>query len=163
MNNDDPTVESTERIMALVRGELSTRRRWCYRLFLVLVSLVLALVLSLWTTEPAPLPMRTHVAFAAICSIALGWIVVLSTILLARNCPSAIDRLATAWMATVASFVFVSGAVVIALVRENWSAVGAVFGLGAAFMLASILLLRAAYSHRQHLREQVIRLAGRLT
>ena len=155
-----PPIQTTERAMALVRGELSSTRRWIYRCLLVAVSLLLALLSTLWATEPDPLPMRTHIAFGVISTIATGWIAVLTTILIARNCPSAIDRLATAWMATVASSAFCVGAVAIAVLRENWSAVGTVLCTGAAFVVASVLLLRSTYAHRRYLQQQVSQLTG---
>lgn len=80
----------------LVRGELSSGKRWFYRMILLATSILLAVVLSLWATEPGPLPDRLHFAFGVMTLIACGWIGVLSWILSRRLCPTAVDRIATA-------------------------------------------------------------------
>ena len=100
MNTYIETPPSTENVLALVRGELSARRRWFYRGVLLAASIGVAVIVSLWTTEPRPLPVRLHVAFAGLSVIGVSWIGVLSWILSRRYCPTAIDRIATAWVAT---------------------------------------------------------------
>lgn len=71
----------TDKILAVIHGELSARRRWFYRVMLVGVGGLLAAVLSLWMTEPGPLPTRLHIAFATIALIQAGWIIVFTWIL----------------------------------------------------------------------------------
>ena len=57
MNSND-SVPPIEPVMEMIHEELSTMRRWILRLFLVVVSVVTAAILSLWITEARPLPPR---------------------------------------------------------------------------------------------------------
>ncbi len=61
-----------EQIQALVRGELSGRSKASHAALLVAALAIAIVVMSVWVTEP-PLPMRTHLSFAAVVIIALGW------------------------------------------------------------------------------------------
>ena len=92
--------------LSIVNGELSSRQRWIYCVILLLNVVVMAGVLSLWTTAPKPLPTRLHIGFAVIVGSAACWIAVLGWILARKHCPTAVARLATAWVAAVGSLVF---------------------------------------------------------
>jgi hypothetical protein len=144
-------VPSTDQVMAMIRGELTSGRRWFYRGVLLLASVGLGAILSLWTTEPRELPLRLHVAFGALSVINVAWIGVITWILLRRRCPTALDRIATAWVATGACVLFLCVAVGIAVSRERvgnvfWSAL-----LGLLFLSVALLMLWRSYAQRREL------------
>ena len=149
------TAPPIEPILALLRGELSPTKRWAYRLILVLTGVVVAALVTLWVTEPDPLPTRLHVAFGAMTCIGLGWIVTLTWILARRNCPTAWDRLATAWMATVACSVSLVVSLAIALVRNETLAAVAVGVTGLVLLGVALRFLGKAYSLRSQLRAKL--------
>jgi hypothetical protein len=62
-----------EEIQTLVRGQLSGRSKILHAALLVAATAMAIVVTSIWITEPV-LPVRTHVAFAGLVLIALGWI-----------------------------------------------------------------------------------------
>lgn len=149
------TVPPIEPVLALVDGELSHAKRWSYRLILLLASVVVTALLSLWVTEPKPLPTRLHVAFGAMTCIGFGWIGVLTWILTRRKCPTVLDRLATAWMATAACCVSLVVSLSIALVRNDIRAALAAGGTGLVLLSLALLLLNKAYSLRAKLRARL--------
>ena len=155
MNQNDSIASSTERALAIVRGELSSGRRWAYRLILLAAGVFVAAILSLWTTEPGPLPLRLHVAFATLTCIGSGWICVLTWILTRRNCPTALDRLATAWMATIACSLSLAVSVPIALMRGDTQAALYLGVIGFALLGVALFLLRAGYRFRANLRTRL--------
>ena len=150
-------VENSENVPALdvalriVRGELSNTRRWMYRVLLMVIFVWVTAMASMWLTEPAGLPVLTNVAFAAMTVIGFGWVGVLVWILTRKSCPTALDRIATGWMATLACSVSLVLSVAVALVRNNqWAALMlAVSGL--TMLVAAILLLCSGYSLRRRL------------
>jgi hypothetical protein len=158
MTLSDFLMPSTEQALALVRGELSSGRRWAYRLTLLAASVVVAAILSLWTTEPGPLPLRLHVAFAALTCIGSGWIVVMTWILTRRNCPTALDRLATAWMATIACSLSLAVSLPIALLRGNTPAALSLGLIGLTLLGAALVLLQGVYRLRAQLRTKLAEL-----
>jgi hypothetical protein len=146
---------SADKVMALVHGELSSARRWFYRGVLVAASIGVAVILSLWMTEPRPLPPQLHVAFAGLTLIGVSWIVVLAWILTRRYCPTALDRIVTGWVATGACTLFLVTAMVIADMRNRvgetkWVAIVGVFLLSVA-----IGMLWRAYAERTRLRARL--------
>jgi hypothetical protein len=150
---------STEQVLALVRGELSSGRRWFYRGVLVAASTGLAVILSLWTTEPRPLPLRLQVAFAGLSLIGASWVCVLSWILSRRYCPTALDRIATGWVATGACTLFLVMAVGIADMRNRvgeakWAAI-----LGLFMLSIAVGILGRAYRERSRLRKRLAEFA----
>jgi hypothetical protein len=151
---------SPDRALAVIRGELSSPRRWFYRAILLAASVMTAAIVSLWATEPGPLPMRLHLAFAAMTAIGGGWIAVLIWVLTRRNCPTAIDRLATSWMATVACALFLAVAIPIALSRDRADHAALYLGgVGMLLLGVAVLNLRGAYSLRARLRGQLAELS----
>ncbi len=149
---------STEDATAMIRGELSSPRRWFYRGVLLAASVGVAIILSLWTTEPRQLPMRLHAAFAGLTVIGMSWIGLLTWILWRRHCPTALDRIATAWVATGACSLFLFTAVPIAILRERvggamWMALLGIFLLS----IASAMLWKA-YALRAYLRAKMTEL-----
>ncbi len=158
MDLNDPDPSSPERALALVRGELSSGRRWAYRLVLLAASLGVAAILSLWTTEPGPLPLRLHVAFATLTFIGSGWICVLTWVLARRNCPTAFDRVATAWMAAIACLISLAVSVSIAVSRGNMQAALYLGVIGLALLAVALLSLRGVYRFRANLRTKLAEL-----
>ena len=154
---------STEAIIDLVKGELSSRRRWLYRLFLVAAASMLAAMVSLWLTEPGPLPLRLHISFAAMCSIATGWVCVLGWVLLRKQCPTALDRIATCWMATFASGLSLCLSVAIAVLRNQIIASLWLGLIGGVLFATAVLMLRNAYRVRNQLRGKLEQLRGPTT
>lgn len=142
----------------LVRGALSSGKRWIYRMILLAASIALAVVLSLWATEPGPLPDRLHIAFGAMTLIACGWIGVLSWILSRHLCPTAIDRIATAWMATLACGLFLAVALLISLQRDQLAVAAGLSLVGFTMLGISLALLRSAYARRTELRNRLAEL-----
>jgi hypothetical protein len=149
---------STDPVMALVRGELSSGRQWFYRGMLVAASVGLAVIVSLWTTEPRPLPLRLHVAFAGLSLIGASWIGVLSWILSRKFCPTALDRIVTGWVATGACTLFLVMAVGIAVMRDRVSEVVWVAIPGTFFLSVALGMLWRAYAERARLRARLAEL-----
>jgi hypothetical protein len=99
-----------------------------------------------------------HIAFAAFTAIGGGWIAVLTWILTRRSCPTALDRIATSWMATIASGLFLAVGVPIAVMREGIPAALSLTFVGAGFLCGSLLLLRRAYFICRKLRAKLAEL-----
>lgn len=158
MNAAASTPPSSEQVLSLVHGELSSARRWRYRLILLAASVVTAAILSLWATEPGPLPLRLHVAFAVMTTIGSGWIAVLTWILMRHRCPTALDRVATGWMATIACLLFMAVAVPIALQRGQPGVALSLCVLGLTLVCIALYLLAGAYSLRARLRAKLAEL-----
>jgi hypothetical protein len=155
MNEFMQSTPSTDEVMALIRGELSSHRRWFYRGVLLAASVGLAAILSLWTTEPRPLPLRLHVAFAGLTLINVAWIGVLSWTLLRRYCPTALDRIATAWVATGACTLFLLMAVSIALVRGQMGEAMWIGVVGFVLFSVALIMLWRAYVERNKLQSRL--------
>ena len=151
MNASFDSAPSTERVMAMIRGELSSPRRWFYRGVLLAASVGVAAILSLWTTEPGPLPLRLHIAFGALSAIGMSWIGVLTWILWRRRCPTALDRIATGWVATGACTLFLAVAVPIAVARGDTQSAIWLGALGLSMWGIAVVMLRSAYSLKNEL------------
>jgi hypothetical protein len=155
MNSNDFATPSPDSILALVHGELSSGKRWVYRVILLAASVGVAALVSLWSTEPEPLPLRLHVAFAALTVIGTGWVGVLTWILTRRNCPTALDRIATAWMATIACSLFLIVSLPIAVARGELPAAASLALMGLGLLGSAVVMLRAAYAQRARLRSEL--------
>ena len=156
MTKIDSTPPPSDRVLAMIRGELAPARRWLYRATLLAASVVTAAIVSLWTTEPRSLPLRLHVAFAALTAVGAGWIAVLTWILTRRNCPTALDRLATSWMATVACVLFLAVSIPVALSRGRTGHAALWLGaVGVLFLCVAAFNLWGAYTLRAKLRSQL--------
>lgn len=104
---DSPRVSIAD-VQRLAAGELSLPSRFGHALLLV-VSLTMAAAMgSLWATEPL-LPMRTHVAFALIVSVALGWSVFAVWVLTRRRILFGRDSVVAATMGLAFSALFTAG------------------------------------------------------
>ena len=143
---------STKDVMAMIQGGLSSPRRWFYRGVLLAASVGVAIILSLWTTEPRQLPLRLHAAFAGLTVVGISWIGVTTWILWRRRCPTALDRIATGWVATGACCLFLVIAVPIAVLRKRAGGAMWISLLGIFLLSIAIGLLWKAYSLRAYLR-----------
>lgn len=152
---------TTERVLAMIRGELSTPRRWFYRAVLLAASVMTAAILSLWMTESGPLPLRLHVAFGALSLIGCAWIGVLTWILWIRRCPTALDQIATGWVATGACALFLVVAVVTAVTRGDQQAAIWLGLIGISFLSVAVMMLCRAYAWREELRRKLAELEGK--
>lgn len=162
-NDQYEATSSTESVLELLRGELSSKRRRFYRFVLLCSLIALGVVLSLWLTEPKPLPIQTQIAFGAMCCIASGWVAVLTWILIRRNCPTAMDRMATSWVATVATTLSLVLSVSIALWRGQWLAAMNLTAIGLLLVAAAGSLLFRAYRQRAGLKKQLNSLRTKTT
>jgi hypothetical protein len=160
MNTFTSLPPAADQVMALVRGELSSLRRWFYRGVLLMASLMGALILSLWTTEPRELPLRLHVAFGAMTVIAISWVGVMTWILWRHRCPTAIDRIATGWIATGACGLFLCMTVGIAIARERTDVLAWVALVGVFSLTVAVGMLRNAYALRRRLLAKLAELEG---
>lgn len=145
----------TDNVMAMIQGELSSKRRWIYRIALSTITIATLAFASFWFTEPEPLPTLTNVLFGILMGICLCWIAVFTWILLCKKCPSAIDRIATGWMASLACGISLVVSVVIAIARDQLIAALVLGIIGTALLGVAILLLRSAYAFRDQLRSQL--------
>ncbi len=144
---DLPSIESPRvsiaEIQHLAADQLSLRSRIGHTLVLV-VSLTMAVgVGSLWVTEPS-LPLRAHVAFAMIVSMALTWSGFATWILFRRRVLLGTDRVIAARIGVA----FSGLATVAMLALGYWGGAGRpayLAGLinGGLFLCAMVLLVRA--------------------
>ena len=144
--------------LSIVNGELSSRQRWIYCVILLLNVVVMAGVLSLWTTAPKPLPTRLHIGFAVIVGSAACWIAVLGWILARKHCPTAVARLATAWVAAVGSLVFFVVGVSVSIFRSDFSAAVILGSVGVVFIAGTVVMLRRAWTDQAGLQAKLTEL-----
>lgn len=153
-SNDTPTI-ACEPIIEMVRGELTSKKRMLYRLLLVVVCIAGSGLISLWITEPRPLPIRLHIGFGALTAICIGWVGVLSWILTRRRCPTALDRVAIAWMATIACSCFLIVAVPIGMIRGDATTAITLLAAGLPMLGFALLLLRQALQLKRTLMQKL--------
>ena len=151
MNSSVSYPPSTEDVMAMIQGELTSPRRWFYRGVLLAASAGVAIILSLWTTEPRQLPIRLHVAFGGLTVIGMSWIGLMTWILWRRHCPTALDRIATGWVAIGACSLFLFTAVPIAILRDRVGGAMWIALLGTFLLSIAVVVLWRAYSLRAFL------------
>ncbi|GAA4046680.1 hypothetical protein [Nonomuraea soli] len=139
-----------EEIIELVRGEVTPWRR--FRGVVALVGGLVGgtLLVSLWASEPSPLPDRTNLVFGMLTLLCAAWFCfgVWATV---RPAPIfAMDRLVAAWLAVAASALMT----VVLVIAVGWGPAAIVGGVFVA--VAALLAFRA---HRT-VREIARRLAG---
>lgn len=152
---EPPPVDGT---LALIARELAPQRRRRHAGLLVANAGVVAALLSLWATEPGPLPARLHVAFGAMVGIGAAWIVTLLWLRTRHTSLLADDRVALARVAVGASLVFAVVGTGIALGRAEAGAAWAVGSVGGSFLLVAIGMLVRATRQRTLLRAMRARL-----
>ncbi|GLY00367.1 MULTISPECIES: hypothetical protein [Actinoplanes] len=114
-----------------------------------------SMITLLWATEPAPLPARTRLAFAAMIAIGLAWVVVGSWALRRRPL-FAVDRVIAGWLATICCAALTAGSVLLGVSRHSLPAVLAAV-LGLVMTAAALTLLVRARSRRDQLRRDLRR------
>jgi hypothetical protein len=141
---------SVEEAQEMVRRELSTPKRLGYLLLLMLTLTAACLLSTLWITEPATLPLRTHVAFGLLTFINLAWSGLLGWIVTRRKILFAQHRVIAGWMALVFCALFLIVGTVVAAIRMNTTALAFVGVVGTGQLLvAMVVLKRARYRRRE--------------
>jgi hypothetical protein len=126
----------------------SLRRRVGY-LVAGLVGLAGASLIGLlWATEPAALPVRTQIAFAALVIVGLAW-AGFATWALARRPLFALDRIVAGTLALTFSALTTGGALALAATRSgDATLVAGGVGLGVT-LLSAVVLIRARTDRRR--------------
>jgi hypothetical protein len=148
MKPRESTALTIEQVQEMVRRELSTPSRIIYLLFFLVTLTAAALVGTLWLSEPGPLPMRTHVAFGLLAIVNLAWSSLFGWVLARRKVLFAMHRVIAGWMALLFCGVFLLFGLSIALMKVNLTAIVAVGLVGAAQVIAAVVVLRRARHHR---------------
>jgi hypothetical protein len=157
-NETELSMPSTDAALSIVNSELSSRQRWIHWSILLLNFAVMAGVLSLWTTEPKPLPTRLHIGFAAIVGLAACWIAVLGWILARKHCQTAVARLATAWVAAIGSLLFFVIGISVSMSRSDSSAALILGSVGVVLIAGTVLMLRRAWADQAGLKAKLAEL-----
>jgi hypothetical protein len=143
MNDLNPPLLSVVEMQRLISGELSLRSRLGYTALLLVALGMTAAIASLWLTEPA-LPLRTHIAFAAMVGIGLSWTAYAGWVLTRRRVLLAGHRVIAARMAVTFTATFMLGSAALGI----WSSVGraafAATGLGALMLMVAAAMLFSA-------------------
>ena len=124
------SIEDMQKQMA---RELSLGSRLGHTALLVVSASISALTASLWLTEPS-LPLRTHIAFAAIVAIGVAWTGFAWWVLANRRIMLANQRVIASRMALVFTALFLIGAVVL----RSRAGSGAVVVSAALFAVAGV-------------------------
>ena len=149
-----PTYSATltvEQAQEMVRRELSTPKRLGYLLLLMMTLTAACLIGTLWITEPAPLPLRTHVAFGLLTFINLAWSVLFGWIVTRRKVLFAQHRVIAGWMALAFCALFLIVGLVVAAIRMNTTALAFVGVVGMCQLLLAIVVLKRARHRRREL------------
>ena len=137
-------------VRRMLRAELSFRRRAAYLAALLLTTTFAIALLSLWLTEPH-LPARTHVAFALLVMINMGWSALCAWALAQRKVLYARQGVMAGRLAVLWSAVFVVGAVAAGYASGRAGAGLLAALLGMLLLGAAILMLRRATVRHQQL------------
>lgn len=107
-------------LKARMDRELSPRPRVLCGAWLVFTLTGALGLMSMWMTEPAPLPARTHVAFAFLLLIDLVWVAFFARMLMVRGLNFARQRVVGGTVAVVATVGWVGMTTALAAVRDAW-------------------------------------------
>jgi hypothetical protein len=146
-----PATLTVEAAQEIVRRELSTSKRLGYLLLLMLTLTAACLIGALWITEPAPLPLRTNVAFGLLTLINLAWSGLFGWIVTRRKILFAQHRVIAGWMALAFCALFLIVGLVMAAIRMNTTALAFVGVVGSCQLLVAILVLKRARYRRHEL------------
>ena len=149
-----PTYSATltvEQAQEMVRRELSTAKRLGYLLLLMMTLTAACLIGTLWITEQAPFPLRTHVAFGLLTFINLAWSVLFGWIVTRRKVLFAQHRVIAGWMALAFCALFLIVGLVVAAIRMNTTALAFVGVVGMCQLLLAIVVLKRARHRRREL------------
>ncbi|MEO8673676.1 MAG: hypothetical protein ABI411_20370 [Tahibacter sp.] len=130
----------------LAETQLSTGSRLAYVGLLLFASTMLAVVVSLWMTEPN-LPARTQIAFALMSGIGIAWMGFAIWVLRHRRVMLAGHRQVAGRMAVFFTGLFVLGAGITAVLSRAPASIAALLA-GLVMLGVAIAILRSA-SHQQ--------------
>lgn len=147
-----------DRLEKILNAELSLARRVGYSALLAAGAGMAGTVALLWATEPT-LPMRTHVGFALLVAIGIGWAAFAGWTLRHRRTLFARDRVIAAWIGLAASIAFSALGVAVASSRSAAAAVTVAMAGGLA-IVASLMALRSARNRQQLLLNRLDELEG---
>src|SRR5215213_3226703 len=97
---------TVEQVQEMVRRELSTPKRVAYSLLCMFTLMAAGLIALLWWTEPAPLPLRTQVAFGLLMAINVAWSVFFGWVVTRRKVLFAMHSVIAGWMAIAFCSIF---------------------------------------------------------
>lgn len=149
---------NSEQAVALVQQEMSKRARLGHVALLMAALCGGLAVVSLWMTEPA-LPLRTHLAFFALTTIAGGWTWHAARVLRTRAVLLAPHRVRAAWLSVICSAVFTVGGLS-ARVMYGWRPGALAAASGVVLMLVATALLIRARRQQAALRARLRELEG---
>lgn len=141
--NDSTSKASAADLQRLADTELSLKSRLGY-VVLLLVSLMMSgAVGSLWATEPL-LPARTQIAFAAMVLIGLSWSGFALWVLNSRRILLARHSIIAGRMSVMFTSVYLCGALAVGYAKGGGGAFAGA-GVGAAMLIAAVVVLRRAH------------------
>jgi len=137
-----PQLKSLQDVRELAGAELSLKARMGYVALLLVSAAMTVIIASLWLTEPG-LPVRTHLAFGALCVIGASWSTLAIWALRARRQLFARDRVIAGGMAVTFTSVFLIGAIAAVVIAGN-AASYAVLATGAVMLFVAMKLFADA-------------------
>jgi hypothetical protein len=143
MNDSEVSVPSVAEMQRLISAELSLRARLGYSILLLVAAFTSVALASLWLTEPS-LPLRTHVAFAAMVVIGLSWVGYAVWVLTRRRVLLAGHRIIAARMAVTFSAIFSFGFAALGFWGPNARAGYAAAITGLLMLSVAVMMLRSA-------------------
>lgn len=149
-----PQMQSLQDIRELAGAVLSLKARVGYVALLLVSAAMTAIIASLWLTEPA-LPLRTHLAFGAMCVIGASWSVMSLWALRARRPLFARDRVIAGRLAVTFTSVFAAAGVAAVMLSGSLASY-AVLMTGVMMLAVAIrVLVTAARLHSQLLARRI--------
>jgi hypothetical protein len=149
-------MKSLHEVRLLAGAELSLKARLGYVALLLASTGMTAVVVALWLTEPV-LPMRTQLAFGAMCVIGVSWVALAVWALRARRPLFARDRVIAGRMAVTFTAVFFTAAIVTVAMSANATGYGVV-AMGAVMLGLAVKVLwnaRRQFAALEARREQL--------
>jgi hypothetical protein len=143
--------EVPEELARALAAEVSLRARMRHVAVGLAGGCGASLIAVLWTTEPDPLPARTHAAFAGLIAVGLAWAAFAGWALSRRRPLFARDRVLGARLALVVTTLTSVAGVTLAAVRGTAAAALGTAGAGVVLIAAASLLLARARSRRRRL------------
>lgn len=131
-----PQMRSLQDVRKLASGELSLAARLGYVALLLASTSMMIIIAALWLTEAA-LPLRTQLAFGAMCVIGSSWAGLAVWVLRVRRPLFARDRVIAGRMAVAFTAVFLCGAIV-AVIRVGSAASLGALGVGVAMLALAV-------------------------
>ncbi len=155
--SDEPDM-SAEEMIGRLEGALSPWRRAGGVVALIAGAAGTIFVVSLWATEPGPLPGHTRLAFALLTGFCLAWAGYGGWAITRRAPLFALDRVIAGWLAVAVSTVTTALIVAVAVGREV-GVLPAVVG-GATFIAVSAVVTVRAHVVRAALLRRRRELTG---